>query len=94
MLKRVHWIEAPLIGVLVVSVFVTSILVIYYKHFSRQLFAELQGFHQLRDELHVEWTQLLLEQGTWASDARVEKTAREKLHMHLPASDKVVVIKE
>jgi cell division protein FtsL len=75
-------------------VFVTSILVIYYKHFSRQLFADLQGFYKLRDELHVEWTQLLLEQGAWASDSRVEKIAREKLNMHLPSPDKVVVIKE
>lgn len=79
---------------LLLVVFITSILVIYYKHLSRQLFADLQALHKTRDALHVEWTQLLLEQGAWGSDARLEKIAREKLNMKLPASDAIVVIKE
>lgn len=79
--------------ILLMGIVFTSLLVVYYKHISRQLFSELQNVHKLRHELHIEWTQLLLEQGAWGSDARVEKIARNKLSMHLPAPDKIMVVR-
>ena len=80
------------IGILFLGVLISAILGIYMKHLSRQLFAELQNLEKSRDELHVEWSQLLLEQGAWASDARVERFAREKLEMALPKPEKVVIV--
>lgn len=79
---------------LLVGIMATSLLVVYYKHVSRQLFSDLQNVHKSRHELHIEWTQLLLEQGAWGSDARVEKIARNKLNMHLPSPDKIIVSRE
>ncbi len=83
--------------VLFVSLFVfliaSAIGVIYSKHVSRQLFAELQKLQRERDDLHVEWTQLLLEQGTWASPARIEQMARAERHMTMPGPKQIEVIR-
>jgi cell division protein FtsL len=42
--------------------------------------------------LEVEWGQLQLEQSTWATHARVEKVARERLHMKPPAPGQVLAV--
>lgn len=78
---------------LVMAVFASAIGVIYVKHQTRQYFAQMQHLQRAAEDLHVEWSQLLVEQGTWASDARVEKMAREDLKMVLPKPQEVVVIK-
>ena len=43
--------------------------------------------------LHVEWGKLLLEQGTWASQARVEEVAIQLiLHMHVPRKKRMILV--
>lgn len=83
-----------ILGIVLLSlmVFLSAIGVVYNKHQSRQLFAQLQRLQHEVESLQVEWGQLLLEQGTWSSDARVERIARERLHMKLPEPNEVVVI--
>ena len=71
----------------------SALSVIYTKHLSRQYFAELQSLQKNRDNLHMEWSQLLLEQGTWATDVRVERVARERLKMNMPNPDEIKVIR-
>ena len=93
-MKRSDPLPLMMMMILLVGIITTSLLVVYYKHISRQLFSDLQNVHKLRHELHIEWTQLLLEQGAWGSDARVEKIARHKLNMHLPSPDKIIVSRE
>lgn len=66
--------------------------VVYTKYLNRNLHIQLEQLQIARDNLHVEWTQLLLEQGTLASDVRVEKIAKEKLGMVMPASKEIVVV--
>jgi len=78
-----------LIG-LIALILAQSIGVIYAKQSKRLLHAKIQSLYAVRDRLQVEWSQLLLEQGTWQADARVEKIARDKLGMVVP--DKVNVI--
>jgi len=75
-------------------IFFSAISVVYYKHLSRQLFAQLQRLQAEQEALQIEWSQLLLEQGTWGSDARVERLATERLKMIIPKPKDVVVIKE
>ncbi|MBS0288128.1 MAG: cell division protein FtsL [Proteobacteria bacterium] len=75
-------------------VFSSALAVVYYKHQSRLLFTQLQTLNEEIEALQVEWGQLLLEQGTWSSDARVERLAREQLQMAVPEPNTVVVIKE
>ena len=74
------------------AVLASGIGVVYAKYASRMHFVELQTLFAERDALNVEWGQLQLEQSTWATHGRVERVARKKLDMHIPASDEIVVI--
>lgn len=84
-----------LIGLWILSLLVLSSAmgVVYTKHLHRGLHIQLQQLQKERDKYHVEWTQLLLEQGTLGSDQRVEKVAREQLGMIIPPPNQIVVIK-
>lgn len=65
--------------------------VIYIKQNKRVLHANLQSLYVMRDKLQVEWSQLLLEQGTWEADARVERVARKQLDMVAPEKVNVII---
>lgn len=78
---------------LAVAVLACALTVIDLRHRNRLLFVELQMLTQERDALNTEWGQLLLEQGAWSEQRRVEETARARLGMALPASDQVVVVR-
>ncbi len=85
---------ALVVALLAVAVLVSALAVVYAKHKSRALFAELQGLRQAQDQMDVEWSQLLLEQSTWATHGRVESVARNRLDMQLPEPGQVVIIKQ
>lgn len=78
---------------LAVAVLACALTVIDLRHRNRLLFVELQTLTQERDALNTEWGQLLLEQGAWSEQRRVEETARARLGMAQPASDQVVVVR-
>lgn len=78
---------------LMAGVMVSSLTVIELRHRNRLLFAELQTVTQERDALNTEWGQLLLEQGAWSEQRRVEETARARLGMALPSGEQVVVVR-
>jgi cell division protein FtsL len=80
------------IAALWLAVLGSSLGVIYGKHEARNRFNELQRLTKERDELDIEWGQLQLEQSTWATHGRVERVARDELHMVIPqASDLRIV---
>lgn len=93
-MKISQQIEVTWFGFLGIVLFLSAMAVVYEKHQSRQLFMQLQTLQREVESLQEEWSQLLLEQGTWASDARVEQLARTHLRMGLPEPDQVVVISE
>jgi len=62
------------------------------QHKARKLFAELEHEQELARQLDVEWGQLQLEQSTWARHARVEKIARDRLHMSVPDVQRTQVV--
>lgn len=66
--------------------------VIYVKHHCRQLFIELQTLQEKRDDLEIEWELLQLEQSTLATEAMVDQTARTRLNMVVPDSNRVVYV--
>lgn len=74
------------------AVLVSALAVIELRHRNRQLFVELQALTRERDQLNVEWGQLLLEQGAWSEHRRIETIARSQLSMALPSADQTVVI--
>ena len=79
-------------SILLAAVVATAVGVVYSKHQSRRLFVELQQRVAERDRLEVEWGRLQLEQGTWATHGRVERIARERLHMHIPRPTDIVMV--
>ncbi len=70
--------------VLALGVLVSALGVIYAKQEARNRFNELQRLTKNRDDLDIEWSQLLLEQSSWATHARVEQVARDNLRMKTP----------
>lgn len=81
-----------LIMILLIITFVSAISVVYVKHYNRKLFVELQQLEKQRDDMEVEWGKLQLEQNTWATHARIERIAREKLQMTVPKSEDIIYI--
>ncbi len=79
---------------MILAVLVSAVGVIEAKHQSRKRFVALQALEKVRDQMNVEWGQLQLEQGTWATHSRVERIAREKLRMVNPEMDEVVIVKQ
>jgi cell division protein FtsL len=61
-------------------------------HRARKLVIELEAEKKRMRDLDVEWGQLQLEQSTWASHARIEKIARERLAMKPPAPGQVIAV--
>ncbi|HET8552689.1 MAG TPA: cell division protein FtsL [Gammaproteobacteria bacterium] len=78
---------------LVLALLVSAVAVISAVHRNRTLFAELQQLRQQRDQLNVEWGKLQLEESTWATHARIEQVARDKLGMRMPQKIQRVVVK-
>lgn len=82
-----------LLMALVTAVVLSATAVVYSKHRTRALFAELQSLQRGRDQLNVEWERLQLEQGAWTTHGRIERLAREKLDMAPPGREDVVMIR-
>lgn len=78
-------------ALLLAAVLLSAFAVIDARHENRVLFARLQQLRQQRDGLNVEWSQLLLEQSTWSTHARVEQMATQKLDMKVPEHVEIVV---
>ena len=66
--------------------------VITAQHKARKLFIDLETGQSEAKRLGEEFTQLQLEQGTWATHARVEKVASRKLGMRTPDAANTVVV--
>ena len=58
--------------------------VITSQHRARKVFSELEGAQAGARKLDEEFTQLQLEQSTWATNKRVESVASRQLGMRLP----------
>jgi cell division protein FtsL len=80
-------------GLLLVVVVLCALSVVTSQHKARKLFIELQKEKEQAQQMDVEWGQLQLEQSTWATPARVERVAVQKLQMQLPKNGQVQFIK-
>lgn len=79
-----------LLGLLTFAVLATAFAVVSVKDINRRLFNDLQSLQQTRDELQVERSQLLLEQNTWATQARIQQIAQENIDMVVPGTQLIV----
>jgi cell division protein FtsL len=69
-----------------------ALAVIMSQHRARRLFSELEGAQVAAQKLNEEWSQLQLEQGTWATNKRIESVASRRLGMRLPDPSNTVVL--
>ena len=66
--------------------------VITSQHEARKRFTELENEQTLAKKLDEEFTQLQLEQGTWATHKRVESVAARSLGMRQPDAKTTVIV--
>jgi cell division protein FtsL len=66
--------------------------VITSQHHARRLFRDLDNEQATAKRLAEEWTQLQLEQSTWATNKRIESLASRSLGMRMPDPTTTVVI--
>jgi len=62
------------------------------QHRARKVFVDLEAEQATQRKLEEEFTQLTLEQGTWATNKRVESIAAKSLAMRLPDASNTVIV--
>ena len=72
----------------------SSPLVIFSSFEKRALVNELHVLQQQRDDMQIEWGQLLLEQSAWGSYSRVEDMVNSQLQMRVPLANNVVMARQ
>jgi cell division protein FtsL len=77
----------PLLLTLVIG---SALTVVYVKHQSRMLFAELRSIQKQQDQQVIQWGRLQLQNTTLATHANVEARARKDLQMRLPDNVELV----
>jgi cell division protein FtsL len=81
------------VNVLLLAIAVACALgVINAQHHARRLFNDLEVEQAAAKKLDDEFTQLQLEQGTWATNRRVESVASKSLGMRMPDPSTTVVV--
>jgi len=83
---------ARLNALLLAAAVACALAVITSQHQERRLFSELDAEQGAARKLDEEWTQLQLEQGTWATHKRVEAVASKSLGMRYAAPETTVII--
>jgi len=83
-----HFVSYLLLALVVISAF----SVIYYTHVNRQTTSELEQLFIQRDELDIEWRNLLLEQSSLAEHSAIESKANKLLNMKRPNTQSEIII--
>jgi cell division protein FtsL len=78
---------------LVFAVITSAVAVVNAKYESRMLFVELQQVRAERDVADMEWGRLQLELATRGALGRVMRIADERLQMHVPQPQQIVVVR-
>ncbi len=79
-----------LISLLLAFVLGSALTVIYVKHESRVLFAELRAVQKQQDHQVIQWGRLQLQNTTLATHSNVESRARHDLQMRIPDNVELV----
>ncbi|GLX77804.1 cell division protein FtsL [Thalassotalea insulae] len=79
--------------VLLFLVVISAFAVIYFTHLNRQSTSELEQLLTERDELDIEWRNLLLEQNSLAEHSAIESKAEKLLNMVKPTAQSEVIVR-
>lgn len=78
---------------LLLMVVISACLVIYFTHLNRQSTSELEVLLSQRDQLDIEWRNLLLEQNSLSEHSAIESKADKQLKMKRPSADSEIIIR-
>lgn len=78
---------------LMLLVVLSAFSVIYFTHLNRQTTSSLEVRLTERDELDIEWRNLLLEQNSLAEHSAIEAKAAKLLNMQRPNAESEIIIK-
>jgi cell division protein FtsL len=78
--------------ILLAVVLLSALADVSVNHRARKLFTAYEHEQERMRALEVEWGQLQLEQSTWATHARIEEIARQKLGMHTPRPNQIMSV--
>ena len=81
-----------LLLILLMSVLVSAFYVIYFTHMHRQTTSSFENLLVERDELDIEYRNLLLEQNSLAEHSAIESKAAKQLNMKRPDAQSEVII--
>lgn len=79
---------------LMMGVLLSAFFLIYIKDYNRRLFIHYQQLMQQRQQLNIAWGRLLLEQGTLTTAPRIQSIAQKQLHMHVPSTQEITMVKD
>ena len=79
-------------SIVLLAVIASAVAVVRTHHVRRSLFVQLDEVDARRDRLQVEWGRLQIEQSTWAASDRIERTAVQKLNLHLSRAGSTVLV--
>ena len=82
-----------MLSLLLTLVIGSALTVIFVKHQSQVLFAELRSIQKQQDQQAIEWGRLQLQNTTLATHSNVESRARKDLKMQLPQNVELVRLK-
>ncbi|MEM1244114.1 MAG: cell division protein FtsL [Pseudomonadota bacterium] len=77
---------------LVILVFCSATMIIFVQAKDRLAFAKLSQLQNRRDNLHVRFSQLLLEQDTWAAPIRIATIATKRYKMVAPKAKQIILL--
>jgi cell division protein FtsL len=73
-------------------VVISAFSVVYYSHINRQTTSDLEVLLAHKDELNIEWRNLLLEQNSLAEHSAIESKAKKLLNMRRPNSESEIIV--
>ena len=79
---------------LLLLVVLSAFSVIYFTHLNRQTTSSLEILLTERDELDIEWRNLLLEQSSLAEHSTIESKAEKLLQMKRPNVNSEIIIQQ
>ncbi len=79
--------------ILVILMLMSALTAVYVTNLHRVTYGKLELAEQQAHQLQLQWGQLLLEQASLSTPARVEQLATNKLHMVLPANKQAFVLR-
>ncbi len=77
---------------LVIAVLVSALALVSVRQLNRVAFYESQKLESQRDDLSIEWRQLMAEYSTWRLEHNIESEVRGEHKMEPPVSDNIQTI--